>query len=95
MLDGPFEVGGVQFAGPQGDIPIVRGLELSAGNTTESPDLLWTRNSNIESVKASGTYDGGTGRVVGAFEASFKASNRPGQGEGTVSGTFDLAIPEQ
>ena len=93
-LDGPFELTGPDFVGPTGNIPVVRGLELSAGNTTDTPELLWTRNMNIKSVKASGTYDGGTGRVVGTFEASFKASSR-GEGEGTFSGTFDLAIPEQ
>ncbi len=95
MLDGPFEFTGPVLRGPAGDIPVVIGLELAAGDSTDTPDRLSSKNMNIESVKVSGSYDGGTGRVVGTFEASFKASNRPGEGEGTFSGTFDLAIPGQ
>ena len=92
VLDGPFE-----FVGPdtRGSIPIVLGVNLVAANTTDSQTRLTTRNRNIQSIIVEGEWDGGTGRVVGTFEASFKATNLTIEGEGSISGTFDLEIPSR
>lgn len=89
-LDGNFELTG-PGAGPQG--PVVRGFEVSVGNVSDTVDRLWTRNMNVESADVSGTYNRSSGRVIGTFEGEFRASTRNGEGEGTLSGTFDLAIP--
>ncbi len=92
VLDGPFELTGPDTSR---SVPIVLGVNLLAANTTDSQTRLTTRNRNIQSINVKGKWDGGTGRVIGTFEASFKATNLTIEGEGSISGTFDLEIPSR
>ena len=87
VLDEPFEFTG----GPGGAYMDVIGFQIDA---IKSRTIVrhTTQAGNLQAAKLSGTYDVGTGRVGGTFEAVFTKSDRSNEGEGMVSGSFDLAI---
>ena len=87
MLNGPFEFTG----GPGRTELYVNGFQIDA-ILSGSVVLHSTQAGNLEAAQLSGTYDGGTGRVVWTFEAEFTESNGSREGEGMISGSFDLAI---
>lgn len=90
VLDGPFEFTG----GPEGANINVIGFLIDAQLSGRGTNVRHaTQAGNLQAAKLSGTYDGGTGRVVGTFDAAFTASTGgPREGEGMVSGSFDLEI---
>ncbi len=94
-LDGAFEYSEIGQA-PNGD-PVVREVDIAAKDIPDNVRSLTMRANgakNLESYSISGTYDQGTRRIVGTFEAKWGPSNRPEIGEGEVRGTFDVTVPE-
>ena len=90
MLDGPFEFTAQEVVDERGTKMSPIGFEI-VGEATGKV-LVDTGQGNLKAAKLSGTYDGGTGRIVGTFEAEFFATNDPKEREGLISGSFDLAI---
>ena len=89
-LDGPFESTAQEVVSVGGTKMSPIGFAI-VGEATGKV-LVDTGQGNLKAAKLSGPYDGGTGRVVGTFEAEFSASKDPKEREGLISGSFDLAI---